>query len=321
MAHPTIVATRISLIALSAFLTLPAMAAEKSWTLSGQSLDVSTPCARQVDIVPAAQTGEITVRAVADHPEEIDALSISGGGNGVSVAKRGNRCPLSSSRKKETLRLTITLPAGSDLSLREGGSGEYRVTVPVDRLDLRLSGSGGLTVDQVEGRLEASLSGSGGGLVARMGGGAAAIRASGSGGMQVGGLIGNLQIDLSGSGGVEVAAAGATIIETSGSGGVRADSVNGPLSFEATGSGSLKLGTINADHVKIRTSGDGGATIRDGRTGDLFVSATGSADADLNIAADRADLSTSGSGDIRVRQITGPVSQRRTGSGTIRIGG
>ncbi len=321
MARPTIAAARISLIALSAAMTLPAVAAEKSWSLSGSTLAISTPCAKQVEIVPSSRSAEISVSAVAEHPEEIDALSVSSSGNGVSVTKQGNRCPLSQSRKRETLRLTITLPSGSDLSVREGGSGEYRITVPVNRLDLRLSGSGGLSAEQVAGRLDASLSGSGGGQVARMEGGDAIIRASGSGGMLVGGRIGNLQVDLSGSGGVEVGAAGAAILETSGSGGIRTQSVNGPLSFEATGSGGLKLGMISADNVKIRTSGDGGVSIRDGRVGSLQVSATGSADARLDIVADRAELSTSGSGDIQVRQVTGNVSQRHSGSGKVRVGG
>lgn len=321
MARKTIATTGIPVIALSAVLVMPAMAAEKSWSLSGSALEVATPCAKQVDIVPAPQGQEVSVSAVADHQEEIDALSVSGNGNGVKVTRQGSRCPLSQSRGKQTLRLVITLPAGSDLLVREGGSGEYRVTVPLGRLDLRLSGSGGLTAAQVGGRLDAALSGSGGGVIAQMAGGDAAIRASGSGGMQVGGRIGNLQVDLTGSGGVELAAAGPAIFETSGSGGIRAESINGSLSFDATGSGGLKLGMISGDHVNIRTSGDGGATIRDGRVGHLQVSATGSADAQLKIVAERADLSTSGSGDIEVGQVTGTVNQRRTGSGGIRIGG
>lgn len=321
MPRPAIAAARISLMALLAAMTLPAMAAEKSWNLSGSTLEISTPCAKQVEIVPASRSGEVNITAVAEHTEEIDALSVSKSGNGVTVTRQGNRCPLSQSRKKETLRLTITLPSGSDLSVREGGSGEYRVTVAVDRLDLRLSGSGGLSAGQVVGRLDASLSGSGGAQVSQMEGGDALIRASGSGGMLVRGRIGNLQVDLSGSGGVEVGAAGAAILETSGSGGIHAESVNGPLTFEATGSGGLKLGMISADHVKIHTSGDGGVIIRDGRVGNLQVSATGSADARMDIIADRAELSTSGSGDIEVRQVTGNVSQRHSGSGKVRVGG
>lgn len=309
-----------SLFALSACLALPVAAAEKSWTLAGGSLDVSTPCAREIEIVPSASAGEIRVDAVADHQEEIDALSVGRDGGGVMVTKQGSRCPLSQRRIRETMRLTITLPAGGNLSVREGGSGTYRVTVPVGDLDLRLSGSGGLAAERVAGRLDASFSGSGGARVREMAGGSASIRASGSGGARVGGTIDALEIDLSGSGDVEVAAAGATDIETSGSGSVRADSVAGALAFKASGSGALSVNTVRAGRVEIRTSGDGGTRIRGGSIGTLRITAHGSADAHIEAVVENADLSTSGSGNIDIRQVTGTVTRKSSGSGRIRIG-
>ncbi|MFV3130980.1 GIN domain-containing protein [Niveispirillum sp. KHB5.9] len=313
--------TRGSLVLISALVALPVAAAEKSWTLAGGSLEVSTPCARQVDIVPASSAREISVSAIADHQEEIDALLVTGGGDRVTVTKQGERCPFSRSRKQETMRLTITMPAGGDLSVREGGSGDYRVTVPVDRLDLRLSGSGGLKADRVAGPLDASLSGSGGADVREMAGKSASVHISGSADVKIGGTIGSLEIDLSGSGGVAVAAAGAADLETSGSGSIRADSMDGALSFEASGSGGLKVGSIQAPSVKIRTSGDGGVSINNGRIGSLQVTSHGSADARIDASADRAELSTSGSGTIDVRQVSGTVSQKQTGSGRIRVHG
>lgn len=321
MATRTITAARISLIALSAALALPVLAAEKSWSLSGEALEVSTPCAAQIAIVPAAGAREITVNAAADHAVEIEALSVGGNGKSVTVTKQGNRCPLSQQRKRETLRLTIALPAGSDLSVREGGDGEYEVSVPVGRLELRLSGSGSLNASRVEGSLNASLSGSGGGDIREMVGQDARIHASGSGGMTIGGRVGRLEVSLSGSGDVEVAAAGSAELKTSGSGSIRADSLDGPLSFDASGSGALTVGTIKAEIVRIGTSGDGGVRIRDGRIDSLQVTGHGSADAEIGAVVGRAELSTSGSGDILVRQITGPVTQRHSGSGRVRIGG
>ena len=320
MAKPLLTATRASLLALSACLTLPAVAAEKSWTLAGGSLEVSTPCAREIEIIPAASAREIRVDAVADHQEEIDALSVGGNGNGVTVTKQGNRCPLSQRRKQETLRLTISLPAGGDLSVREGGSGAYRVTVPVGNLDLRLSGSGGLAAERVTGRLDASFSGSGGTLIREMAGGSATVRASGSGGARIGGTIDALEIDLTGSGEVDVAAAGGTDIETSGSGSVRAGRVDGPLSFNASGSGGLSVGTVRAGRVEIRTSGNGNTRIRGGSIGSLRITVHGSADARIEAVVETADLSTSGSGNIDIRQVTGPVTRKSSGSGRIRIG-
>lgn len=316
-----IIASRLSLATAMALMALPAVGAEKSWTLAGGSLEVSTPCARAVEIIPAASAREITVNAVADHQEEIDALSVTQQGAGVTVTKQGNRCPLSQWRRSETMRLRITLPADSDLSVREGGSGDYAVRVPVGRLDLKLSGSGAMAAERVGGALEASLSGSGGLLVREMAGQPASIHISGSAEVGIGGSIGRVDIDLSGSGGVKLAAIGAATMETSGSGSIRADSLNGPLSFDSSGSGGLSVGTARADSVRIRTSGDGGVTIRDGSIGNLSVTAHGSADARINAVVDRADLSTSGSGDIEVRQVSGTVSQKRSGSGSIRVGG
>lgn len=318
--NPKSTAARIGLTAFAAILALPVLAAEKSWILPGGSLDISTPCAQQVDIVTASGAREISVSATADHQEEIDALSVTGQGSGVTVTRQGNRCPLSQGRKRETMRLTITLPAGGDLSVREGGSGEYKISAPVGRLELRLSGSGGLSAAQVGGRLDASLSGSGGAEIREMTGQGASIRASGSGGIRIGGRTGKLEADLSGSGGVTVSSAGAADLETSGSGGIRADSLDGPLSFEASGSGALLVGSIQADRVRIRTSGDGGVTIRDGRIGALDITTHGSAETRIGAIADRADLSTSGSGDIDLRQVLGAVNQKRSGSGSIRIG-
>ncbi|HMA49005.1 MAG TPA: hypothetical protein VKP60_04575, partial [Magnetospirillaceae bacterium] len=114
------------------------VAAERNWTVQGQDLRMATACAKSVSIEPSSSlTGQITVEARADHQEEIDNMSVTGGSTAI-VTRAHDSCWAPGPNMQiggihigisdpATLELTVKVPAGIAIAVKEGGSADYHI--------------------------------------------------------------------------------------------------------------------------------------------------------------------------------------------------
>src|ERR1700761_127607 len=146
-----------------------AMAAEKSWTVDGAALSISSPCAKHVTIEPSEEAGKVEVKATG-RQKEIDRLEISGGAT-AGIGIRQKSCPSNfhfdfgflkwGISTDATLELTVRVPAGAAIEIKEANSGAYAIGEVGGALSVDLSGSGDVDAESVKGRLDGRLSGSG----------------------------------------------------------------------------------------------------------------------------------------------------------------
>lgn len=329
-----------------------ASAAERSWTVSGQSLNISGPCAKAVSIEPSADLqGKIEVQASAEHQQEIDRLSITGG-SAATIEKNTEHCysgslavdigsvSLGFSNFKPTLKLTVRVPAGIAIGVKDGGSGDYSVGAvggPLDvkmsgsgelhavnatKLNLALSGSGSATIDDVSGMLASKQSGSGNVTLGRVSVSTSEVALSGSGHFSANdGNAGQVSAKISGSGHLHLPDVGGLELATAGSGDsvIRRD--NGAVEAKLAGSGKLIVKDINADTVSLRTAGSNKVDLGGGNIGNLTVASAGSSNIAVDAMVGDASVSIMGSGDVNIPHVTGHVSQTTMGSGRISVGG
>ena len=161
-----------------------------------------------------------------------------------------------------------------DLTIQDGGCGEWTVANVAGALDaqvsgvgaicagsahsaeLTLSGSGRLSAVSVATQLNARLSGSG--AIGVQSAGSADVTITGTGGVKVGPLAGGLAADISGAGGLDVA------------------SLEGPLTADVSGVGNVNIPGGHATTVMAHVSGSG--NVRFGGVADsLDASVSGSA--------------------------------------------
>lgn len=146
-------------------------------------------------------------------------------------------------------------------------------------------------------------SGSGRLSVSDLQGGALTLNKSGSGDSKLSGRVGTLNMQLTGSGDVDAGAL-----------------QSGNANLSLTGSGRLKLGQVSADAINIKLRGSGELEAS-GSVTQLNAQVVGSGGANLkDLASQRADLSTTGSGDISAKVAQALVAQT-TGSGSITVYG
>ncbi|MDZ5646228.1 GIN domain-containing protein [Nitrospirillum sp. BR 11828] len=320
-----------------------AWAGEHSWTLQGQTLRITTPCARAVDITASSGAQDVRIRATADDPKELDQLTASGGQT-AQLGISGRRCYREGedwARWQPTLRIAITVPVGIPLEVQEGGSTDYQANggfgalgltldgsgdFKVDRVtggaQLRIHGSGDTQVDRLEGALTVRVSGSGNVGVIQMAGPSTDLESSGSGTITIGGGGGGItQAKLSGSGNVVLPAVQDLRLSIDGSGDLTAAKVQGALSAHLGGSGTLTIHAVSAPTAQLKQSGNGDITIDGGEIGTLSSAISGSGDQVLHVKVTDATLSLSGSGDVTIDQVTGRLDQAHSGSGDVHVGG
>ncbi|MEE3625644.1 DUF2807 domain-containing protein [Nitrospirillum sp. BR 11752] len=320
-----------------------AWAGERGWTLQGQALRITTPCARTVDITASSSAHDVSIRATADDPKELDQLTASGG-QVAQLGISGRRCYREGedwTRWQPTLRIAITVPAGIPLEVQEGGSTDYQANgsfgalgltldgsgdFKVDRVaggaQIRIHGSGDTQLDRLEGALKVRVAGSGNVGIIQMTGPSTDLESSGSGTITIGGGSGGTtQAKLSGSGNVTLPAVQDLRLTIDGSGDLAAAKVQGPLSAHLGGSGSLTIHAVSAPTAQLKQSGNGDITIDGGEIGTLSTAISGSGDQVLHVKVTDATLSLSGSGDLTIDQVTGRLEQSRSGSGDVHAGG
>lgn len=309
------------------------VAAERNWTADGTELRVASPCAKRITIEPSASLqGKIEVSGHADHQQEIDQVTVTGGST-ATITRKDDSCwtPGNNIRvgnvhigisERPTLELTVKVPQAINISIREGASGDYRIgavdgTLKLDlhgsgsveaenakELTLALTGSGDAHIDQVAGRIEGKISGSGDLDIAKA-------------------TVASTSLTITGSGGAEIRNGdiGAVTVYLHGSGKFSGPAATGDLKVESSGSSSFSLHSVTAANAYARVSGNGDIDLGDGTIGSLVVSSTGSADVRIDAVVTDADLSEHGSGDMELRKVTGKLSRSEHGSGKIRVDG
>jgi hypothetical protein len=235
-------------------------AASESKTIDGKQLELRTNCVKKVEIEPQADlAGRISIEATADSSEELTPLAFISGDT-ARIERKGN-CE-SGIFKKPTLVLTVKVPAGMPLDIRDGGSGDYAIGSVGGPLKARLAGSGNLTggdftsvdlevsgssdvkFDKITGPTGLSIHGSGN---VKIGTGtipSLTVSIAGSGDVEMGaGEIGSLAVSISGSGDVRLHATAQTAsLMSSGSGKIAISKVTGSISQRSSGSGEIRVG-------------------------------------------------------------------------------
>jgi len=265
---------------------------DKSWTVDGGDLRIVTPCAKTVSIEPSADlTGKVEVSATGRRGE-IDQLDVAGGAT-ASMGAHDGKCKgggphFSFSLFRlgvdtgPSLAITVKVPAGTAIDIREGKSTDYDIGAVGGVLTLDLSGSGDVSAAEVKDPV---------------------VRLSGSGDAQLDKVSGTLDGRLTGSGDLSIG---------------RADVSNANLASSSSGDLSVDEGDFAA--LAVRLTGSGDLSVGEGKVGSLTVASSGSGGAQVDAVVGDADLSASGSGDIEVHEVTGQCKQAHHGSGSIKIG-
>jgi hypothetical protein len=340
----------LAFVALSLSAGSGAIAAERNWTVQGHGLRIDSPCAKLVVIEPATGLGDaVEVKAIADRDDEIDRLSVTGGG-GVTIGKNASRCasgptalnigPLTFGVTKETLKVTVRVPIGTAIEIQGHDSTDYRIgavggpliiaehssgdlrATKVTDLSVQLSGSGDVTIDEVAGKIDANLHGSGDLKLHHVNASATALFLSGSGDVEIDdGDLGALTADLHGSGDVKLPSSAGLQLNASGAGDVTMRHVAGPVNVMLTGSASLTVDAVDSATVSLRETGHGDIRIGGGHIVSLAFEGHGSGDLSVDAVVGDAAINITGSADVTLNHVTGHVSQNRHGSGKITIGG
>ncbi len=339
----------LALLGASFSTALAAGAAEKSWTVSGQSLSVQSPCARTVSIEPSSDlTDKVEVKADAKNAEEIDLLSVTDG-SVATIKINASRCFQTGPHISvgsgavgvvagPTLALKIRVPAGFGIAVQEGGSGNYVIgdvggnlalqssgsgnviAKSAKDLTVALTGSGDAAIEQVDGALDSKQSGSGNLKIVRLNAAKTNLVKNGSGDLNVAqGQAGILSARLGGSGNVILPDVGESEFDQNGSGDIRVRKLEGKSSLRLHGSGKFNASSINAPSFDIDQTGSSDVEIRGGTVGALKIAAVGSGNIMLRIVADSADINLTGSGDIHINKVTGSLNRNNRGSGTIQV--
>ena len=262
---PSRICLSLPALLLAASLASPVSAASLETKLAGSSLQIDTPCARQVTIEPdAGLQGSVTISASADNQQELSQLVLESARSAARIHTGPHDCwkPEPNSPFTPTLQMVLHVPTGIPLDIDEGGAGRYTIgavggPLKVDisgdaRLDderatslaLSLSGNGSMNLGSSNGDAQIDISGHGDIMLGNATIPTLKLSMSGAGNLVVkAGTIGLAGVDVSGMGSVR---AGATVqdadVDISGSGSVHFASVRGRLQKDVSGMGSVQVG-------------------------------------------------------------------------------
>ena len=316
-----------------------AQGAEKSWTVQGNALKITTPCAQSVDIQPGGEGHRITVSATADHGEEIDQLKVMGG-DPATIDVGGARCWLSGLLyERPTLTLTIIVPAGTNLDISDGGVARYGIgplggnlamsfsgsggvkAASAKDLALALSGAGSSEIGSVEGHLRARISGAGDLFIDHLHASSTELDLSGKGNVKAAdGEAGALAAKVSGAGSISLPSASTARLSASGSGDIALGSVKGIFDARLSGAGNLLVNAIDSTAVNIQTSGHSEVKLGTGAIGAFALSSAGASNIEIAATVTDATISMVGAGEVRIAKLIGQMRQSITGAGRVKVG-
>ncbi len=232
-------------------------------------------------------------------------------GSGGSWWGRGERTSID-----EYPVLTITAPDDLALEIRDSaflgetgdvGSlmvsmnscGDFRAADVADEAHIRINGSGDVYLEDVGRDVTIDINGSGDVELDTVGGDAE-IDIAGSGDVAVADVSGDVGIDINGSGDVRLGEIGGLAVRISGSGDIIAQEMQGGFDARINGSGDIQ--------------------VRGGRAEPFEATISGSGDIRFDGTAANVTVNESGSGDVHVEDVEGPVSWRRNGRTVLSIG-
>jgi hypothetical protein len=256
---PSPIVAAAAALALLAF--SPARAETVGQTLDGKVLSVAVSCVDKVEIQPqAGLAGKVMVEASSTDASLLKDFAFTGGET-ASVTRDRHTC-VSTSNERPKVLVSIKLPAGMAIDIRNGGSTDYTIGAVGGSLRAGLAGSGNVTVETATD-LDLNIAGSSDVRIAQLTG-PADIRIAGRGGVKIAdAAVPSLKIDVRGSGNVSVdqgrigtltaAVAGSgnlrikadvqdATLSTVGSGNIDVAKVSGTLSSTKAGSGSIRIG-------------------------------------------------------------------------------
>jgi len=143
---------------------------------------------------------------------------------------------------------------------------------------------------------------------------------AGSGTYTIGSLGAVLTVPLAGSGTVQAAGSMGLDAQVAGSGTINLDQVNGPAKIEIRGSGDVTIRDGVLSTLAIELRGSGNAKVSEGRVGILAANLTGSGSIRVGGTVRDASVSSTGSGDIDIKKVTGLVQSNKVGSGNVTVG-
>ena len=143
------------------------------------------------------------------------------------------------------------------------------------------------------------------------------IYTGGCGGWVIGNVRDKVTVSIGGSGNVWTGSARAMQLNIGGSGTVRSTRID-ELDINIGGSGNVEVGEVSGD-VDVRVGGSGNVEINNGRIGMLKARVAGSGTIRFDGTVRDLDASIMGAGNIEVDRVTGNVSRRVVGIGTVRI--
>jgi len=251
--------TRHALTALAATLTvlslvsLGARAETVSRTLDGQALSIELVCVDQVEILPQpGLAGQVTVKATSSGAGEL-ADFVFAGGDTASVTRQRRSCTSSVADRPKTA-LSIRVPAGMPIDIRNGGATDYTIGAVGGPLHARLAGAGNIAIEAVSD-LDLTIAGSSEARIGQVGGGAD-IQISGRAEVRIArGEISKFKVEVNGSGRVslEQGRVGTLTASIAGSGHVRVDTAVQDATLSSIGSGTIEVakvtGTLSTSKV------------------------------------------------------------------------
>lgn len=259
MSRHSLSAAAATIIVLS-LASLAARAETVSQTLDGKTLSVDLACVDRVEIQPkAGLAGKVVVEATSTKDGELKDFVFKGG-EAASVTREGRSCTSTGLDRPKTT-VSIQVPAGMSIDIKNGGSTNYVVgavgalharlagsgyltSVSATDLDIRISGSSNVNVGQSSGPAKVEIAGSGDLRIGNTDMPSLKIDVRGSGKFAIdNGRIGTLTAAVAGSGALKImATVQDATLSTVGSGDIEVAKVTGALSSNKAGSGTIRAG-------------------------------------------------------------------------------
>jgi len=263
--------------------SIGAQAAEKNWAVEGSGLKIAQSCARSVDIQPSGSGHQVVIAATADKDDEINQLRVSGG-SAATIELANSHCFSSSgffgfNSNKPSLALTIKVPDGAAIEVRDGGIVHYSIGAVGGALNLSLSGASGL-------------------------------KAAGAT---------TLSFELSGAGNAEIGEAGNTKLRTGGKGDVTIHALKGTMDATIAGAGNLTVDSVESPSVELHAAGRSEIRFAKGSIAFFDLDSAGASDAVIDAAVGDAKVSLSGAGDVQFAKLTGHLTQSVAGVGSVKV--
>jgi len=225
---------------------------------------------RRTDRFAAAEFKAIHIRGLSERFE----LRVEEGRRDVAVLREGY--------EDELGNLAVSA-SGGKLALRGKPGFHPRLTIAAPPgLDLKIAGCAGGQIGDTFARVDLTASGSQDYKIGRVKG--AKIKASGFGDVTVAAISGGLaEIVASGSGDVKVGPVSAS-----------------QVTIDCSGFGSVKFAKLTGGEVRVTSSGSGDVELGPGKVGSLSVKSSGFGSVICRAPADKASLTSRGSGNVRV---------------------